>query len=78
MYIFLRHKNNFFSYNNNSNKYRMEKDFPKSTKNSTRNLRQVTESVKFYEIAVRNLQEQVTEARIMVKNKLGIFYKNVY
>lgn len=56
----------------------MEKDFPKSTENSTRNLRQVTESVKFYEIAVRNLQEQVTEARIMVKNKLGIFYKNVY
>lgn len=45
----------------------MEKDFPKSNKNSTRNLRQVTESVKFYETAVRNLQEQVTEARIMVK-----------
>ncbi|KAG2237134.1 hypothetical protein INT48_004636 [Thamnidium elegans] len=52
------------------NKYRMEKDFPnKSNKNGTRTLRQVTESVRFYEIAVRKLQVQVTEARIMELNE---------
>ncbi|KAI8066139.1 hypothetical protein BDF21DRAFT_427185 [Thamnidium elegans] len=46
----------------------MEKDFPnKSNKNGTRTLRQVTESVRFYEIAVRKLQVQVTEARIMME-----------